>query len=236
MVILVQQLKGELRVEGLQKDLEIGIEHCKKIIPYLHSVKDPTEREDLLIKLALEAGDFCALAIKICSREIVYETVVPNTIPMDYFESIEHRFRCALQFERKNITESTYRELTKKFPDVAMRDEHIFDLYDPLFKLGFYPIDQKLDSLLSIIYWEMYNKTRISMMNKYQHRLDDVVKVVGRQYCVEYIRGVLADQLTESQLTEVMDSWGEQRTDKDFTRLLFVMMGVLSPQTQIAVS
>ena len=227
MVLFVQVLKGEVRVKGSQQDLDVAIRDSKKILAYLWSCDDPIAKEDLLLKLAIDAGYYCASGIRRTTTEIVFETVVPNYVPADDPQAVyEIKVRHALQTERRRIVESHFSHSLDLLPDSIAKNQHTFDRYHAYFKLGFYPIDREKLSLLTVGYWELFNRSFLAMRDEYVVSLGEVISM---QECIDYLWGRLGqnESLSETQVQQIMHSWGEPRTDWDFTKLLFIMLGVL---------
>ncbi len=71
MVVLIDLLKGNTRVEGLQQDLDEAIQAAAILLPHITSLTIDVDREDALLKLAIEGGAYCGRGIKRSANEIM---------------------------------------------------------------------------------------------------------------------------------------------------------------------
>lgn len=169
---LVNALLGITRIKGSQHDLQDAIANCKKILAYLVNSPDQAvtqvEREDILLKLAVEGGEYCARGVKRASLEIL-GGIVQQGFPsegqeFDPHKSYEQKIRQSLELARSTILQSVYQKLietltrlAKKGANVKIADDaqtidaqavaiaqdvHTMDLYRQYLSLGFYPLTQ----------------------------------------------------------------------------------------------
>ncbi len=190
MVLFVDALQGRRRPTGMQADLDASIQHSAKVLPYLKSLRDQEEREYILLKLAIEAGGYCARAFKRAPKEIVDETIVPKGLPasvqqtLDPQRNYEISVLQGLQNDRRRCVEMRYEKIVRKMgiPRTVSGDVHGMDVYRKFLTLGFYPVE-KLDrysfSLLELPSWEIYSIHRKLMHKNYRKNMDKVVAEQG---------------------------------------------------------
>jgi len=166
----IKILKGEKRVKGSQQELNEALSNIAKIISFLKTL-DPTkpsdkiEIEDILLKLMIEGGEYCARAIKRASCEILHQIIqkaFSKEMSIDPEKNFELQLKFSLEQFRRRIMHSVYQkyfEITVNILDkdalrkisfdkqttdkaaVAMaQDIHMYDVYQKYFALGFIPI------------------------------------------------------------------------------------------------
>lgn len=250
MLQLVSILTHQKRASGSQQDLADAISNCEKILPYLKSLTQPidqVEKEDMLLKLAIEGGDYCARGIKRASDELLstifhksnpQESVVNDT-PMQAYES---KLRQALQVQRLKIVGKYYKTLTEKlmskFPDSVKNDIHVFDLYRTYLTFGFYPVtdyERRKIGFSELFSWLALSSLRQEMYNEYSP--DDVVKEIGTAHFTDYIVRVLSENtaLSDNERNAIIEKfternnniWTVDQTNKRFYRLMYVMLGIM---------
>lgn len=246
MVKLIDILNGKIRVKGEQKDLDTAISNCSKILPYLKAMPIGMEQEDLLLKLAVEAGDYCARGIKRTSGEILDESVVPNLNP-NLTENPQKNYELnvlqALQNERLKSVQQSYHLIKEQLrvPGRLANDVHAFDVYRKILSLGFYPMTQHdRNSLQFIDLWNwtlFFSPIRQMMHREYSNRIDQAIVDLGEARFTDYIRKEIGENRTLSEqdkedLLEKYTSanngrWTVAETNKRFHRLMLVMLGVL---------
>lgn len=244
MKILVSVLVGPRRVKGLQKDLEDAKNDLAKLLPYLRSLENQVELEDMLAKLAIEGGDYCARGIKRVANELI-RGVLQGGIANRSIEEIddqvknyEMQIEQALQNARYKILLDAYQTLMKEvhIPDDVSHDTHLFDVYRTLLSIGFYPLtdyEGNETGIGEIVAWQTYAQNRVEMFSKYRKRLDEIIKEQnGEAYFIGYIHKILSEcGLNQEQKNEILarwdGRWGFEETMKRFHRLLYVKLGVL---------
>lgn len=172
MTSLVNALLGITRIKGSQLDLQDTIENCKKILAHLSNSPEKAitrvEMEDILLKLAVEGGEYCARGVKRASQEIlngiVQQGLQAKGQEFDPIKSYEQKIRQILEFSRSTILQSVYQKLIEALTRLAKegitvkikqdeqttdtqavaiaQDVHTMDLYRQYLSLGFYPLTQ----------------------------------------------------------------------------------------------
>lgn len=251
-VILVSVLKGDRRVTGTQKDLADAIESCSKILPYLESIQDQDtdkmEFEDMLLKLAIEGGDYCALAIKRASCELTnnilqkgFQSEEDDQTPMKNYEL---KIARTLQDQRLSIVQQYYKKIVEemKIPETLSKDTHTFDIYRIVLSLGFVPLteyERNEVDLGKLFLWETWSQHRDSMYIEYSENLENAIKENGEVNFVNYIQEAIStnSKLSVEQKELILekytgwndDKWTTTEINMRFHRLAFVMLGVLCP-------
>ncbi len=251
MVALIDVLEGRVRVKGLQQDLEDGIQNFVKIIPYLESL-DPqqarVELEDLLLKIAVEGGAYCARAIKRVAgetvRHMLQQEVVVKEEAFDPFKDYERQIQQALQEKRFAILQSWLSELIKAIaaqaPDNVKNDVHTFDVYRLSLSYGFVPMteyEQHEMGLVHVFNWEMLGMFRDKMREDYLAQLNSVREEKGEVHFGIYMSEFInqSKQLTDKQKEDLLeiyterndDKWSADETANRFYRLMLYKLGVI---------
>ena len=84
MQLLVQSLQGKGAVSGKEQHRDEAITICAQILPFLLSCRNTMEREDALLKMAVEGGNYCALGVKRMANELLttfLQTMRPEDNP-----------------------------------------------------------------------------------------------------------------------------------------------------------
>ena len=208
----------------------------RKILFYLKSLKDETAREGIVLKLAAEGGDYCALGLKKTSKEILIESI------LGIQKSYEAKLRHALQNERFNKIQLVYHLFAKRGwfgPDAIAGNVHLFDEFRKGTTLGFYPLslsERKQYVTLELLIWEMYGFSRDFMRFLYRQNLNQVIEETGDLDFSNYMRAIIRSNpnLSEEERDELQDELAVATSDDskyDFYRLLLVMLGILRPAT-----
>jgi len=243
--LLIKALKGEVRPQGEQKDLAVGIDYCAMILTYLQKPSlSPVEKEDILLKLAIEAGGYCCRGIKRASGEIVDEAVIPSEDGPDLDDpqkNFERTTRQNLQNRRRDIVQGYYQEIVEslRIPDAVSQDVHGFDIYRKFLSLGFYPLtpqERKAIYLPEIAVWNMYGDLQQGMLGEYRDSLDGVLLEHEAQFA-NYMRKYISSnsELTQPQKEHLIekytgwndDQWSIEETMQKFHRIMLVKLGVL---------
>lgn len=256
LVQMVSLLKGDwgAQLQGDRQDLEEAIPHCAQILPYLKSCNN-RDREDILLKLAVEAGTYCARGVRRASVDIVNETVRPNILQedataLDPNKIYETRIRQALQNQRLRYVERAYLEIKNMAPNTVGntvgKSVHGFDIYRQLLSLGFYPLsplERSRINMAEIPFWSMYSQFREFMLKNYQQGLDQIVMDEGQLKCCIYLTNMIEDNsnLSEEEKADLIENYitadvndDERRLirEKNLRRLALVAMGVLRSKPQ----
>lgn len=238
MEIFISLLKKEHAPQGFQHDLEDAIKSSSQILAYLNNLpaddkNSEIEIEDILMKLAVEGGNYCPRGVKRCTNEITSGIYAKMTSQADDpAKSYEWKIRQLLQLQRKQIMEnlclqtvglmvqlskegmstrfSTEKQTTDKHAVSLTEDIHVMDLYRQYYALGFYPLtenERSLYTLQDIIQWSMNGAIRNQMYLFYQTGLDQAFKEAGEVNFPLYLRQKITSlpQLTPEQKEELID-------------------------------
>jgi hypothetical protein len=242
MTELVKMLKGKRRVEGSQKDADEAIHYCSQILPYLLklNLESPSDRlilEDILVKLGVEGGEYCARGVKRASKEIVNGILQQLTDGAgDPIKDYERQWQQGLEAARNKLLNSVYQgfvnvfisimkggeindDLTKEVTDrhaVALaQDVHTLDLYRIAFAFGVIPLsDYERNSMgfAELNLWGSpaypFREFRMNIYEKYYQGIDDVIKELGHIHFSTYICAVI------EQNTALSEAQKEEIIDK----------------------
>lgn len=236
MKALIDTLNGVHHVEGSQKDLDEAIGYCAQILAYLQTFDlkglqkpsnqmSPEERlirvtlEDMLLKLGVEAGEYCALGVKRASKEIVKSISAHEKERKNPIEDYEYQLEKALERTRTNLVDAGYlsfinalpsflkgesidltKEITDKHTVAIAQDAHIHDIYRIYFAFGVIPLsDYERDSMgpLDLNLWGSpaypFRPFRNKIFDKYYQSIDSVFKEVGDFNFSNYLRAVIGE-------------------------------------------
>lgn len=242
MVGLVGVLQGKDRVKGSQQDLEEAINDCAILLPYITNLKDPIEKEDAFLKLAVEGGFYCARGIKRATNElirhIVQKGIQKDDKSIDPMKGYEIQILQALQNQRYLIVQKSYEEILKKVhvPNEISQDIHGLDMFRIYLSWGLLPLtenEQRRVGIPEIICWEMYNPYRVAMYNLYKEWMNEAFKEVGHIHFGHYIQQMINENvhLTNNQKGEILEKFidldNAEETQKRFHNLMFVRLGVV---------
>lgn len=232
--------------KGSRNDLQEGIENSKKILYYVKNLQDNVHKEDLLLKLAVEGGDYCALAIKRATKEIIQEAVLPHGFSQEVLEqfdaqkSYELSILQALQNERFRLVQEKHSKISSEISAAITMDVHIFDLLSDFIFMGFYPIrdsKRKRVNMIDIAYWTAQEFLRSQTLQDYKSNVTGIIKAQGEQRFITYLLQFIDShqQLTDEQKLALRekyslfdnDNWNAEETNERFYRLMLVMLGVL---------
>lgn len=238
MAILVDYLEGNRPVVGHQSDLEEAKTTLRCILPYLTALKsnNSIEFEDILLKLSVEGGDYCALGTKRTANELM-DTIILDWIEKhfqhDPIKKYEHILRQSLQKLRFDLVKEMYgmaaHGLAPKNSVVSkiMSDEHAFSEYRYFISLGFTPFtyyQKKEKGIIHLAIWEFIHYLLSDLLNEtYKNRLNEVKE---ERSSLDYLSWILKN-LSEGQQKEIM-----QRNNDELTRLLFYSLGILKKRNQ----
>ncbi len=247
MVQLIAVLKGQKRVKGLQQDLDEAIQVCALLLPYLNSLENEVEKEDILLKLAIEGGDYCGRGVKRASNELlagIYQNERQKKEDIsDPIKNYELKIEQALKNKRSEIVQAFYQALANqlKVPNQISDDTHSFDVYRLYFSLGFFPLtefERKRMGIAEMMNWEMFSPIREEMYSSYKLQLGNVVHEIGEAEFGIYISQIINENelLSDQQKEEILEKftscnegqWSYEETLARFRRLLFTRLGVLT--------
>ncbi len=149
----VGKLKRERPTEGEHRFLEVAIHNTAKVLPFLLDPKLNTiYLEDNLVKLAVEAGDYCALASWRASREALesFTSTLPMVDtkgnPLSAQAAFASDVYLTLQKARLRSIDAGYQmfvsglQKKEEMRDVA-EDIHTYTALTRAMKRGFYPLE-----------------------------------------------------------------------------------------------
>ncbi|MES2273643.1 MAG: hypothetical protein V4487_05590 [Chlamydiota bacterium] len=193
--IFVAKLQGRGGVEGSQVFLDDAIQNTAKILPFLtNPAAQEIDQEDALVKLAIEGGDYCTLAMNRASREILDGftelalAAVPNGAPVDPGKEFERQIFLELQRTRNQIIQRGFKELadalrSKEALQDTADDVHLYRMVTLLVKRGFYPLaerDENEFGLTELMLWTTFMLPARGMLFKaYQEKIPEVMNAVG---------------------------------------------------------
>ncbi len=188
----VDKLKGNSPVQADQKYLKEAIQNTSRLLPFLLKEKDKVSLEDALIQLAVEGGDYCTLALRRVSKEVLrgftHEVVVRLEQDLDPQQRFEREVLRGFQDERL----STLQDMIQKsvavlkdmegFQDTA-EDVHLYTFVERRLKRGVYPMTQEeMDefSLQDVIQNETsWLMARALWMQKFKERVPNAMREWG---------------------------------------------------------
>ncbi|HSX25627.1 MAG TPA: hypothetical protein VLE89_01300, partial [Chlamydiales bacterium] len=213
--IYVLKLHGKKTIQGPQVLLEQAIENTAKIIPFLTRPQATTvEKEDTLMKLAIEGGDYCTLAQSRASGELL-EGFIDSLMdkasdgqPIDPAKEFERQIRLTLQRTRLQMIqggfEFAFNVLREKeaLQDTA-EDVHLYQMVTLWLKRGFYPLAKHEENefgMTDLMLWETaFLPLRAGMMGEYKKRMEKEMSDLSIDRAVE-----MEDRMTEIALERLM--------------------------------
>lgn len=215
---LVRTLCHEEETIGSLQDLEEAKDACGQILAYLlnksmDNHESIMEIEDILLKLAMEAGKYCARGVKRAALEISSSLILQGLQASDDpLKTYELKIRQRLQLLRQRIMQNMYQKLIECMVQLAKgsnefryqqrqttdaqavaiaQDVHTMDMYRMCLALGFYPLtedERRQFNFTDLMTWAVYQEIRDSMYSTYQAALDEVIKEEGELVFCNYLR------------------------------------------------
>ncbi len=183
----VGKLKGTRAVEGDHVLLEEAVENTAKIIPFLLDKNtSAVDREDALLKLAIEGGDYCNLAMKRASEEVLegFTTLLPDIGPDGQLfspqEAFEREAYRSLQKERLRCIQQGHNIFAKLFRKneelrTTGEDIHLYEAVAKGLRRGFYPLSEREMQnygLTDFMLWEsIFFPGRVGLLEFYKASL-----------------------------------------------------------------
>lgn len=252
---LIRVLKGEERVRGQQRDLEIAINNASQILAHINQLPTGTgsnqvEKIDILLKLSVEAGSYCGRGIRRATEEIVEglranNSVTTNVSANDLYETTFYENLYSL---RRRISQNCMNEIMATIrnggvPEETTHDVHFHDVYRRQLGLGFIPLyayERDSLSLLEIMIWKSIYGNIINLEYD-RYNPEEIFQEMGELPFFNYMRGLIEanPNLTREQKDEIIEKysenntvnevaqWQPEETQRRFHRLAFVMLGVL---------
>jgi hypothetical protein len=192
----VGKLTGERPIEGEHRFLDEAIQNTAKLLPFLLDPKVKTiYLEDTLVKLAIEAGDYCALGSWRASREALESFT--STLPMVDAKgnplSLQAAFAgdvyLTLQKARLRGVDAGYQmfvsglQKKEELRDVA-EDIHTYTAVTRAIKRGFYPLeanDMREFGLSELLIKETGGLiAQVVLMKQYKTQIPDMMRELGK--------------------------------------------------------
>jgi len=245
LVELVKVLQEKKRVDGEQQDLDDALSVLAKILTALETPSSCLDFEDSLLKISVEAGDYCARAIKRTASEIMASMTFKGLDPMQEYEL---KVRQGLQQMRYEGVMAMYEMLKQKLlsrlPPSVQYDVHTFDIYRLYLSLGLYPLtkhERHKFGMLEMLTWSQFYRPNLQKLYPaYQRILPQVIDGQGRAYFNTYIQGSINNNqiLSVAQKDELCEmfqegnnrTWSVEETYERFGRLMFLRLGILRKQ------
>lgn len=210
----VGKLSGKRAIEGEHQLFAETVVNVAQIIPFLLKPDvDPVQVEDSLVKLAIEGGDYCALAMHRTSKEVLEgfsEPLVQEYLmEADPQVAFEAELRYELQKARHTILQYAYFQtivqLFRQKEELAKtgQDIHLYAAISRQLKRTFYPLN-KLDmeqfdfsdfmfqqTVLLIAQYEMekgYKEMSAAVMNRIGIDRLNVMRNRTLQYLRRWVR------------------------------------------------
>ncbi len=212
MEYLVEVLKGNVQPAGTMRDLHEALNNFSQILTHLLTLTEPNQQielEDALLKIGM-AGEYCALQLKITSKDIL------NGILFSYLdpkECYEFRLQLALELERRQIMEGVYTQVMNVLSSSLAGEAHVMDMYRPYFSLGFVPLsklEREAFGFIQLCNWgsPIFREIRGNMYESYQNQLKQVMANEGKLYFANYMRQALETNplLSPNQKTILQDA------------------------------
>lgn len=246
MQTLVDQLNGKFgtAIKGDRKLLEEGKHNCQIIIPYLQAAeRSPIERQDILLKLGVEAGGYCTLALRDSSHELLLQILQgfaekqaqANLLDDSPQSAYILKVRSFLQETRRAILQESLAEITPPASLGISNDRDFTDSYKKWLGIGFYPTSADEQAAINIgdiaTSW-FCPSLRVLLYTNYKTRIDRFFEEGGftQNEHVLFMQQTINNhpKLTDAQKEELLDGWiNKNYSDQAFQRLFFVMLGVL---------
>ncbi len=249
-------LKGEIEPKGHASDI-VTTQQAAAVILAQFPQLSLREREDLLLKLGIEAGEYCARGMRSTCVDIVEGLTLQDG---DALLRHEHVLHLELLRFRKQILDVFYLhilELLRKpqydhGPDDAQvtdvdtvaiaQDLHYRDLFYSAMALGFISLTPaERDSINSqLLVWKQCADVREMMYTYYQEHLPEFFKALPQAAFSDYILGIIETYPTLSDEEKNMlrdhiadQTWGNE-TSLRFFYMALVRLGALRYTTPIA--
>lgn len=224
--ILIKSLCYEVQMTGSKEELEEAIQHCSKILAFLidnpsQTAWERVEMEDILLKLAVEGGEYCARGVKRAGSEILCGILLKGQCgsadEVDPVANYEQKLNQHLESMRYHILQATYQKIVEalvmfmkegrnsyvsKYWETTdahaisiAQDVHTLDLVKCYLSLGFYPLseyERNSMGMTEIMVWaSAYREIRNDMYAVYHSRLDEAMKEIGEVHFGNYLRQLI---------------------------------------------
>ncbi len=261
----VGKINGDRPIEGEQHLLRDAVQNTARIIPFL--LKPETtevEKEDALVKIAVEGGDYCSLAMKRASKEVLTGFTVPlqnAAVPVDPHKAFEDEVRYTMQKARLAGVEVLYKELVSRLreneemQDTA-EDVHLYEAVTMSLKRGLYPLsEEEMESftLTELVFKEtLALPLQVQLMEMFRRRLYDAMGFLAidplnmmRNKILDYLRAWVEGNnalsaaekgaLLNGALSNVPDQIADPDNHPKWQRLMMVILGMIREKRVVPV-
>jgi hypothetical protein len=148
----VGKLAGDRPIEGEQHYLRDAVQNTSRILPFLLNAATPEfEKEDTLIHLSIEAGDYCALGMRRATKESLQgfaEPLLAARPGMDVNKAFEEEVLYTMQKARLAGIQLLYREITSRLRESeemqdTADDVHLYEAAIRSLKRSFYHLNEE---------------------------------------------------------------------------------------------
>jgi hypothetical protein len=253
----IGKISGNRPIEGEQRLLKSAIENTAMLIPFLLKPEtDAITKEDVLLNLAIEGGDYCALGMRRASHASLQTFIEPlQNVAQggDLQASFENEVLFTLQKDRERQFEEGFQgfiqALSKKEQlQDTIQDVHLHSALSRILKRGFSPLgDEELNhfSLPELL----INQTtalpiQAQMLADYQKEVPTLIRNlqadrgnVRVNRVLEYLRGWVQqnqrlsaqekEQLLDEALLNDDDHLADAHNYPKWNRLMLIILGVL---------
>jgi hypothetical protein len=233
----VDKLSGVRAIEGSQRNLKEAAEQTAKIIPFL-KMASPIDKEDALLKLAVEGGDYCALAMSRASREVLAGFTAPLIEQLDEKMGVHQRFEHILfrklLAERKRIIDERFAGLGSVFKSRQLQDTgediHLYEALSYVLRRGFYPIsEQELREyplVLTLIKDSLYLPLMDENYRDFTRQLPELVRREANDAEHAFVSGNV--QVHENRVVNYLRDWVENHEQLSAAEKGQLLNGILA--------
>lgn len=259
----VNKLSGNRPIEGEQRLLSEATQQTAQILPFLlRENATPVDIEDTLVKLAIEGGDYCSLAMGRASREVLDGLVEPlkveATLRLGGQAAFESKVLLNLQKARHRILQGSYARVMGLFGDESLRDTaqdiHLYQAVTRALKRSFYPLsdNEMADfSIMDLAFKEtIFMPVEVLLCQQYAKEIPNVMREVGinrenlvQNRTLEYLRTWVGESqilsaeekehLLNGSLSNGIDNMADPDNYPKWNSLLLTVLGVLRPKREV---
>ncbi len=249
----VNVIREEKSGKGFIEELKEVKLNCEKILFYIEKIKDKDQFkfEDLMLKLAIDAGNYCLSGVKRTTKEIIRDTIIPEYIneakDFDTDKSYELRLKMDLEQARRKLIEGFISSMIKENSDSILKDYyksiHTFDISSQLFFYEFIPENDNASSLsyyfIFLFTWYLLSSVRLGLMKNYTEQLDAIIEDNESEFFWYVNRAIntnsnltqdqkelLIERQTDPKRSLRKNQWIDQHV-YEYHRLGLFMMGII---------
>lgn len=253
---LIAVLKGKERVQGRQKQLDQVIPQYAQILHHLKQLEGDSERisrESILLRLGVEAGDYCAVGLVRAAKEILKENVLPTFMLSDFTPLKQKKMTIleALASERIRLFDLSIDEwkTSPRVPELIapmLTDMHVYEPLKAKFFLGFVPIDEDVRDQASVFDFiacqNIFSKSIQPVFHQYKRNMTQVVinSITASELAPTAVQLIEDNQkLSQKEKQELMDQinftsesmwFSPEEYNERIAQFILVAMGVLRPK------